>query len=189
MNYVSILKISVMCQLKTAFVAPVFFGWCFFVSTFLNAQINTTARFFLSCILLTYQQFQYIQEDKLDGFFDYIIFNNTKLLPYVLAKTTAIFFTGIIPLCIINLCIHNSSNTEIIYAIQMVIFIYFITFFACIDKKIINTQLLLTGLPLFTAPIIFMFNIFELSGLFFFAGSITVLFSIISLLLIYFDNL
>lgn len=163
------------------YVAPVILAWILAISNILGFQINAMISLFVGCILLVYQQFQYIYEDRLEGFFEYVIDNGSSLLEYVFAKNLAQIITGVMPLMLVNFVYGYSYSQCFLLGLQWLVIIFLITCFACVDKKLLSIQLLLVGLPLLTAPIIFLYDIIveiNLSGVYLFAGSNILLVSI-----------
>lgn len=181
MNFFSIFILSLFSQLQQLYVAPVILAWILAISNILGFQINAMISLFVGCILLVYQQFQYIYEDRLEGFFEYVIDNGSSLLEYVFAKNLAQIITGVMPLMLVNFVYGYSYSQCFLLGLQWLVIIFLITCFACVDKKLLSIQLLLVGLPLLTAPIIFLYDIIveiNLSGVYLFAGSNILLVSI-----------
>lgn len=185
MPFCSIFCLTVLCQISQAYVAPVFFIWAMITGQILNQELNIIAQFFILCILLTYQQFQSIQEDRLDGFFDHVLDNGTPLISYVMAKTSAQILLSVVPIYLLSLIFQNYFIYALI-ATELIIIIYFSAALSCLDQKIASLQLLFIGLPLLTAPTIFLFSFYNQpanSTLLLFLGSLLILSSIIGFML------
>lgn len=186
MNFMGVFSLSLLSQLPQMYVAPVLFSWILILSNVLAIQLDTIILLFVACIFVVYQQFQAIQEDKLEGFFEYALNNGTSLWQYVVAKTFAHAITGILPLVFITYLNTSFINCLLVGA-ELLVINYLICAFACIDKKLVSNQLLLVGLPLLTAPIIFLYSLmhdFTKSSACLFIGCNIMLITLISLILL-----
>jgi hypothetical protein len=181
MNFFGIFVLSLFSQLQQLYVAPFILAWIFALANILDFQMNPMIALFVGCILLVYQQFQYLYEDRLEGFFEYIINNGSSLLEYVFAKNLAQIITGIIPLMFVNFVYGCSCSQCFLIGFEWSVIVFLITCFACVDKKLLSIQLLLVGLPLLTAPIIFLYDVIKeinLGVVYLFAGCNILLVSI-----------
>lgn len=186
MNFMGVFSLSLLSQLPQMYVGPVLFAWIIIVSNILGTQLDLIILFFVACILVVYQQFQAIQEDNLEGFFEYALNNGTSLWQYVIAKTFAHAITDILPLVFITYLNTSFINCLLVGA-ELLVINYLICAFACIDNKLISNQLLLVGMPLLTAPIIFLYSLmhdFAKSSAYLFIGCNIMLITLISLILL-----
>lgn len=168
------------------YVGPVLFAWILIVSKVLAIQLDTMILLFVACILVVYQQFQAIQEDILEGFFEYCLNNGTSLCQYVIAKIFAHAITSILPLTFIIYLNNQKFISCLLIGTQLLVVNYLTCSFACVDKKLISNQLLLIGLPLITAPTIFLYSLlydFNKSSIYLFIGCNIVLVMLISVIL------
>lgn len=191
MNFIGIFALSLFSQLQQLYVAPVILAWIFALSNILGFQINAMIALFVGCIVLVYQQFQCIYEDRLEGFFEYVIDNGINALEYVFAKNLSQVVTGIIPLVLVNFVYGYNYSQCILIGLEWLVIVFLITCFAYVDKKLLSIQLLLVGLPLLTAPIIFLYDIINeinLSGVYLFVGCNIVLVSAACIVLLTLKN-
>lgn len=186
MNFKGVFSLSFLSQLPQMYVGPVLFAWILIVSKVLAIQLDTMILLFVACILVVYQQFQAIQEDTLEGFFEYALNNGTNLWQYVIAKIFAHTITSILPLTFIIYLNNKKFSSCLLVGTQLLVINYLTCAFACVDKKLVSNQLLLIGLPLITAPTIFLYSLlcdFNKSSIYLFIGCNVMLVTLVSMIL------
>jgi hypothetical protein len=187
MNFKGVFLLSLLTQLKQMYAGPVLFAWILVMLKVLAIQIDVIITLFIGCILVVYQQFQAIQEDRLEGFFEYSLNNGICLWQYVLAKSFAQIITSILPLVLISYINFQNYLYCLLFGIQWIVINYLICAFACIDRQLVSLQLLLVGLPMLTGPVIFLTSLSNAatqSNLYLFIGCNVILISVISALLL-----
>lgn len=156
MTFYGVCKISLLAQRSQIFVAPLLFLWILVTHYFLSVAVAPITLLLTGAIVVAYQQFNVHVEDVSDGFFDHCRFNGFHPLRYAWAKSISVWMSTLIPMALVLLIL----GTDFVQT--LLVFSQWSILSACIACALtfsdISTplKLLLGGLPLLTAPCIFL---------------------------------
>jgi hypothetical protein len=162
MTFGGVFWISVLAQRYDLIVAPLILVFLLAVHAILGFEIAPLTALLIGAIISVYHQFSVIQEDLFDGFFDYCRFNGVSYLSFSFAKSLSIWVTTLFPMLLVLIVFGVGFVASILIVSQWMLESVCVSCLAIYVQttniKVNALSLLLAGLPLLIAPVIFLID-------------------------------